>query len=71
LPDRQIPDLPVEPDLQKYFASRATQIIPEARIVAHPTEERFAIVTDVGMFCATQNAQASSVCPVAADNWSN
>jgi hypothetical protein len=47
LPDGQITDIPVQPSLQKYFASRFTQIgniSPPSR----PTEGRLAIVTDAG-----------------------
>ncbi len=48
VPDGQITDLPVQPHLQKYSASRFTQIkfyIPRRPV---PSEGRFAIVTDVG-----------------------
>ena len=37
LPDGQIPDLPIESDLQKYLASCLTQIKSRTRIVPHPS----------------------------------
>ena len=39
---------PVQPPLQKYSASRLTQISSLSRAVPCPNEGRFAIVTDVG-----------------------
>jgi hypothetical protein len=47
LPDGQINGFAVQPRLQKYSASRFTQI-KSISIVSHPTEGRIAIVTDAG-----------------------
>ena len=48
LPDGLSGDMPVQPHLQKYFASRFTQIKSISPAVPLPEEGRFAIVTDVG-----------------------
>src|ERR1700722_16652896 len=48
LPDGQISDFPVQPSSEKYFAFRFSRNSNRASAVPHPSEGRFAIVTDVG-----------------------
>src|ERR1700722_20873712 len=48
LPDGQISDFPVQPSSEKYFAFRFGRNSNRASAVPHPSEGRFAIVTDVG-----------------------
>jgi hypothetical protein len=62
LPGGQISELAVQPPLQKYSASRLTQIKSISLAIPSQTEGRFAIVTDAGRDAVDVDSALDEMC---------